>query len=413
MLVAHSFPPRPSSASRRPAALAKYLSRLGYRVVVLTSAAWGSGGVDPALEVVRARDLFSSPLNWRRRNVEAYEGRSQRPYSTRHTWASRLATPDVVAVTWVPFALPAALRVARDQRIDCVITTSPPESAQLIGLALHRRGIPWVADLRDGWRFESVLRPSFAPSDRLDRWLEARALRRADRVVAVSEPISEDLRRRLGIHATTIPNGFDPEEPLAPASSVGGLLDPRRRSLLHTGSLASSGRSLKPLLKAVELLAKRAPDDLRRMEIVLAGPISEGEQRMLRESSLGPTVRHVGNVERARALRLQAEADRLLVVTAGTRRGELPGKLFEYLRAGRPVLVLGERSEAARVVKQIGAGGAAPADDPEAVAGELSAFAAGRADGFDEETLKRARAEYSHERIAERMAAVVDEARRR
>ena len=92
--------------------------------------------------------------------------------------------PDLSLGTWLPFALPAALGLARRRRFDCVLTSSPPPSTHLIGLALRRRGIPWIAELRDGWTFE----PPHAPwplgvQHAADRALERRVLGRADAVV--------------------------------------------------------------------------------------------------------------------------------------------------------------------------------------------------------------------------------------
>jgi glycosyltransferase involved in cell wall biosynthesis len=84
------------------------------------------------------------------------------------------------------------------------------------------------------------------------------------------------------------------------------------------------------------------------------------------------TVRFVGWLERRRALALQRAADTLLVVTAGAeRRSVATGKLFEYLASGRPILVLGDETEAARIVGETGSGISAPASDPHAIAEAL------------------------------------------
>ncbi|MDX6642953.1 MAG: hypothetical protein QOD76_915, partial [Solirubrobacteraceae bacterium] len=104
--------------------------------------------------MVRTRDLLVSRINWRRASFEALAGGGDAGYSEPSPIAA-LVVPDLAIVGWLPFALPRALSLARRERFDCVITTSPPHSAHLIGLALRRRGVPWVADFRDGWTFES------------------------------------------------------------------------------------------------------------------------------------------------------------------------------------------------------------------------------------------------------------------
>src|SRR5439155_22311733 len=127
---------------------------------------------------------------------------------------------------------------------DCVITTSPPVSAHLLGLRLARLGIPWIAEFRDGWRFERPwgdwpLRAQRALDDRL----EQQVVRRADAVVAVPSPIAEDLERRYGRSVSLITNGFDPEDVDEGGNGRAGLLDPQRLSIVHTGSAGFAGRS--------------------------------------------------------------------------------------------------------------------------------------------------------------------------
>ena len=116
-------------------------------------------------------------------------------------------------------------------------------------------------------------------------------------------------------------------------------------------------------------------------------------------------MRHVGNLERVEALRLQREADGLLLLTAGTRRGEATGKLFEYLGAERPILVLGDDSEAARIVLGAGAGVAAPSADPEAIATALERLPEG--------VPAAAPRAYSYPELARRYAELVELARER
>jgi glycosyltransferase involved in cell wall biosynthesis len=365
-------------AARRPAGLAKYLGRLGYRVTVLTSRAWADA---PSGEtgVIRTGDLMASRINWRRANMEAWTGAAGGgPSADYESGSSRLAqvvVPDTALLTWLPYLVPSALRLARRERFDCVITTSGPESVHLAGLALAPRAA-WIADLRDGWGFETLHSWPTGVQARLDAALERRVARRADLMTAVSEPMAADLRDRLGADAHTVTNGFDPEE-VPPRTGSHPLLDPLKRTLVHTGRMASSQRSPAPLLDAVRLLRSRGSAAARLLEVVFAGPLTAEERELLEAPDLAGMVRHVGNLDREDALRLQREADGLLLLTAGTRRGEATGKLFEYLGAERPILVLGDRSEAARIVREADAGVAAPADEPEAIATALEALMAG------------------------------------
>jgi glycosyltransferase involved in cell wall biosynthesis len=376
LLVAQHTPPSTLSGARRPAGLAKYLSRRGHHVTVLTSIVSGRGAIAGAERVLHTRDLMASRLNWRRGHLDAIEGRDQAAASGSSPVES-LVVPDLALVGWLPFALAGARSLARRHRFDCVITTSPPQSAHLVGLALQRRGIPWLADLRDGWTFDPPRPPWPARAQHAaDRALERAALSRADGVVAVTAPIADDLAARLGRPVTLITNGFDPEE--AAGDGAAGLLMPGRHSIVHTGRANVSGRSLHPLLDGVAELLRRTPAAAERLEVVLAGPTTGEERELLNDDRLAGTVRSVGTLGRPRALALQRSADSLVVLADGaSSRSVATNKLFEYLAAGRPVLVLGDGTEAARIVVRERRGIAVPSGDAGAVAGALERLMAG------------------------------------
>jgi len=138
---------------------------------------------------------------------------------------------------------------------------------------------------------------------------------------------------------------------------------------------------------------------------VIAGPLTQ-EEAQLFAGDFGPArVRHVGALDRGRALALQRAADALLLV-AQPRRSQLANfKLFEYLAAGPPVLALAAGTEAGRIVAEAG-GEAVRADDPEAIAAALERTARGELEPFGAEVRER----YSYPGAAERMARVVEDA---
>ena len=193
LLVAQLTPPSGLIAARRAGAFAKYLGRLGHRVTVLTSRTSGEGAIEGAAEVVRTGDALASRLNWRRRHFDALSGGDQSGYSP----PSRLeavVVPDLAVVTWLPFVLPRALSLARKEQFDVLLTSSPPQSAHLVGLARPARP---ALDRRapDGWTFEPPRAPWPSRAQRrLDASLERRVARRANAMIGVTEPIVADLK---------------------------------------------------------------------------------------------------------------------------------------------------------------------------------------------------------------------------
>jgi hypothetical protein len=348
--------------------MTKYFSRLGHSVTVLTSQFSGEGPIEGAEAVIRTHDLLASSLNWRQRRDRSASGKAA--VASPPSPVESVVVPDVSVVSW----LPLALKAARGLEADCVITTSPPQSAHLIGLRLARRGIPWIAELRDGWRFD---RPRgdwpLKVQRALDSRLESAVVRRADAVVAVTRPIAEDLERRYGRPVALITNGFDPDEVDGGVSDF--LVDQERFSLVHTGSMGFTGASSRHLVEALKLLLGEEPKVATELEVVFAGLLSTDEAKLLANSDLAGVVNCVGSLERAEVLQLQRSSDALLIVTEGSKRPSVAtGKLFEYLAARRPIFVLGEETEAARIVQETGTGVSTSATDPRRIADALAQF---------------------------------------
>jgi glycosyltransferase involved in cell wall biosynthesis len=406
LLVSYFYPPGRDTGGLRPAAMAKWLRRLGHEVTVLTTSAYGSGPADAEEDVVRTADA----QRWRARargaeTVEAlYDSDT---YGGRPHPLSKVLVPEPLVAAWMPFARSRALALHRRRRFDCVITSSPPESAHAVGMALHRRGLPWVADVRDAWTFEP-LRPRFplAAQRRLDARLERRWLGAADAVVCVSEPAAADLRARGIAEPLLVPNGWDPDAAGEPTAAAGhGSLDPDRVSLLYTGRFGSYGRDPSGLVEGLARLAREDAQAAARLEFVVAGPLTDAEAKLFATDVSPARIVHAGSLERERALALQRDADALLLVAQPTRSQLLNIKLFEYLAAERPILALAAGTEAGRIVESIG-GETVRADDPAAIATALRRVAAGAL----EPPAPDAVAPYTYPAPAEGMAAAVEAA---
>jgi glycosyltransferase involved in cell wall biosynthesis len=386
--------------------MVKYLRRLGHRVTVLTTAAYGRDAGDG---VVRTGDLqlARARMHGKDRVQSMYDGDT---YSARPHPLSYVVVPEPLLLAWVPFALPRAFRLHRAHRFDAVITSSPPESAHVIGRALARRGAAWVADVRDAWGFEP-LRPRFptAAQRALDERLERRLLRAADVVTSVSRPAADDLRARVGANVELVPNGWDPE--LAPpvdrteAGEAALMLDPERTSLVYTGRFGSYGRDPRPLIEALRRLAESEPELARRLELVVAGPHTVAELELLRTDVAPARITVLGSLPRDRALALQRAAGALLLIASPSRSQLANLKLFEYLTADRPILALAAGTEAGRIVAETG-GQTVRSDDPKAIAGALRRLLEEHTEAPNPARLR----EYSYPPIAERMAGAVESA---
>ena len=403
LLVAYFYPPCRDTGAHRPAAMAKWLRRLGHRVTVLTTSAYGELGTDRDEGVVRTKDLqrVRARLHGHDRVDALFDSDT---YSGRPHLLSKLIVPEPLVIAWAPYAYREAQRLNARERFDCVITSSPPESVHFVGRALRRRDVPWVADLRDGWTFEPI-RPGFPTrlQRRYDERLERRWLADADAVVAVSRPAANDLRSRLGLDPELVPNGWDPDLDTEPSPTDVGkrLLDPDRISLVYTGRFGSYGRDPAGLVEALRTLARDHPEAAAKLELVVAGPLTEDEVALLGTDVSPARIVIAGTLDRTGALALQRAADGLLLVASSRRTQLLNFKVFEYLAAGHPILALAAGTEAGRIIAEAG-GETVPADDPARIVAALLRLVAGEVPAPD----PAARERYSYPAIAERMAAV-------
>lgn len=383
LVVTYFHPPFPSGGGGRWLAIGKYLRRAGHEVRVITTSAHGLLPEDQEEGTVRTADLAASgPLRRVLRRPALPEagaaaaGANAKPPPTLLT---RTLVPDPHVVSWVPQALMAARRAVRAGGVDCLVTSGPPESTHLIGLALRGQVGAWVADFRDGWTFEPLRDPfPTGAQRRLDLTLERRVASRADAVVAATEPIARDLEQRLAANAVHIPNGWDPDLEGEVARAQPPALEEGVVNLVHTGTMSGGwGRDPRPLLEALRRLAVDEPEIGARLRLVLAGRLDTDEARLVQEPGLQGVVRHVGMLGRFESVALQRRAQALVLLTSRN-VGEATGKLFEYLASGRPLIALAEGNEAARIVQATGAGVAVAPDDVDAITGVLRQAAQGR-----------------------------------
>lgn len=401
----------PSVGGNRWLAMSKYLRRAGHEVEILTTSAFGSLPTDEEHRVHRAYDLVGLRLLRAalRRPPLPQPGAAAVEDTPPPAIVDRFVVPDHCAVTWLPFAVRMAHRLISRGGFDCVITTSAYESAHLIPLALGRRRPAWVADFRDGWRFHPW-KPSFPTraQHRLDASLERRVVTSAEQTTCVEAPVADDLRSRLGVDAAVVPNGWDPDLTAESDAAVVPQLDPGRFLLVHTGTLSGGwGRSPRSLLESLTRLRMETPSAAQSLQLVLAGRPTRDERALIDSYALGDLVRHVGHLSRAEAMALQRRADALVLITAPGLVWELPGKIFEYMGAGRPVLALAAGNEAARVVGETRIGWSVPPDDPAAIADALRGVVRGElADAYAPQGIEQ----YTYPGPAERMGEILESA---
>jgi glycosyltransferase involved in cell wall biosynthesis len=378
LLITYHWPPFSGSGATRWTALVKYLRRAGHEVTVVTTSAFGSQPSDAANLVVRTRDLAAAGALRRllRRPPLRVEDNDLSVAKPAPGVLTKVVVPDAYAISWVPFAAAAARRLVAQRDFDCLLTSSPPQSVHLVGLVLGGRRPAWITDLRDGWTYER-LHPPFPTEaqNRLDRRLESAVARSADVMIGATPPITDDLRDRFGVAATTVRNAWDPELAEKAGAAKPPPLEGDRVNLVYTGSLGGvRGHDDRALFEALRAIACDGDPAERMLRLVIAGPITESERELFATPELSTVVRYVGSLPRPEALALQRRAAALLLITSNE-PSVSTSKIYEYLAAGRPILALAGENEAARIVAETGTGITVPPDDVEAIREALATLA--------------------------------------
>ena len=375
LVIVHDYPPIRTAGTERVLKFAHYLPEFGYQPLILTTGRYGGLPDDQAQRVYRAGDLIHTLFSSLRRGGERpAEAQVHIATIANQSRLGRLRDQVMAPDTKLGWLLPA-IRLGKEiiaqHRPSLIFSSSPPETAHLIARRLHHAsGLPWVADFRDGWLFEPP-NPAARKAPWRRRWegrMEQDVIGQAAAVIAATAPITDDLRVRYPHAAdkiTTLTNGYDEAE-------FAGLTRQRppdgRFLLTYTGALAASraGTSPDAFFQALVLHRQQRPDTPLRVRIV--GNISTAEQAAVYALGLGDLVEFLPPVSRRQAHQHQLDADALLLITAPGQRSVATLKLFEYIRAGAPILALAQDNAAAAIVQQDGLGVTAPPDDPAVIA---------------------------------------------
>jgi len=384
LILCYFFPPLAGGGVHRVLSFVRHLPAAGWRVTVVCAGeedywvkdATLDSELPPGTEVIRVRG-GSALAAWLRGPgaKEAAGRRRAGRFAALRTLSDWFLIPDSYAA-WAQRAEPVVRRRLAAGDIQTVITSSPPDSVHLAGRSIARSTrTPWIADFRDPWIALHFRTPPTAYHRARHTALERSVVGEARMVLAASRTHADDLAAMTGPdggplaqQVEYLPNGFEP------AAGTVRAADPPDGTfaLVFTGTLAKMPGTAVFLDALAAWLAAR-PDARARVRAVLAGPHEIEDETRAHALGLADVVAFPGPLAHRAARALQRRADLLLLwkpAGAGYRT-MVPGKLYEYLDAGRPLLALiPEGEEASRLAREGGAERVDP-DDRAALARAL------------------------------------------
>lgn len=367
LIITYYWPPSGGSGVQRWLKFAKYLPEAGWEPVIFTPENPDfdlrdeglAREIPPQMEVIKfpiwePYQLFSKIKG----KTESHPGRllEQKEKGFLEKMAiwmrANLLVPDP-RVFWVKPSVKFLTDLVKAGQFEAVVTTGPPHSMHLIGRDLKRKtGIPWIADFRDPWsqwEFLDAL-PMTSLIRQQHQKMEQSVLKEADDVLTISPTFQTDLERLAGRKIHLLTNGYDPSD--IPADFSPKTKEAGKLNLVYSGVIDSIRNPI-PILKAMK---EEFVETGEEVNMTFVGKVSEQLRDFVgRDPWLVDRVFFPGYVSHSEVFSFYAKADALVLILTDTKnaQGNIPGKLFEYLATGIPVLALGDpEGDSAKILSE-------------------------------------------------------------
>jgi len=354
LVITYYWPPAGGAGVQRWLKFSKYLPQFGWEPVILT--VYPQFAAYPALDATLVKDIPDLIKVYRTKATDWFRlygndkskvpsaGFAMNMDNSLKGKISRFIRGNFFIPDprrgWNKFAFRKACEIIETQKINHIITTSPPHSTQLIGLRLKERfpGITWISDLRDAWTdiyYYKLFYPSKI-SAAIDAGYERKVLRNADKIITVGNNLATTFSSRIKearakIHI--IPNGYDEED----FEGV-ELTLPDRFTITYIGTM-SKAYPIDAFLQALSVIEKTGHDFLLRFVGYITGDL----KTKITDCISREKTEFAAYSEHPEAIRFMASSSLLLLVVPFTESNKVitPGKLFEYIATGKPVLYIG------------------------------------------------------------------------
>ncbi|MBU4539462.1 MAG: glycosyltransferase [Weeksellaceae bacterium] len=379
LIITYYWPPAGGPGVQRWLKFVKYLPDFGWKPTVFIPENPSYPIVDETLEneVSKDLDIIKTKI-WEPYQIAELFGKDNKKFKAgqfdvgkNQTWKSRLSIwvrgnffiPDA-RVFWVKPSAKFLKEYLKENNFDAFVTTGPPHSMHLIGLELKKEfpNLKWVADFRDPWTEISYYKhlKLTKTSDQKHRDLEQKVFETADITLATSYSDAENFRKK-GANSFCITNGFDRIEDSFQESGSAKF------TLSYIGVLEQL-RNPGILWTVLNELVKENADFKDDFELKFVGRIDDKILAEIESSALKNSVKNLGYLAHSKA-NIEMQGSDLLLMTNfpdESSKGIIPGKIFEYLATGKPIVSFGPKdSDVKKILEETKAGKHFSYDDSE------------------------------------------------
>lgn len=371
LIITYYWPPSAGSGVQRWLKFAKYLPEYGWDPVIFTPENPDFDLKDPLMEkeVPPHMEVLKFPI-WEPYQVlrmlkkEKISNPGILIEKKQKTWFDKVAIwiranaiiPDP-RVYWVKPSVKFLEQLMESNNFQAVITTGPPHSMHLIGRELKRRyGIPWLADFRDPWstwEFLDTL-PMIDWVKSRHRKLEESVFQEADALVTISPTFQQEMEQLANKKIHLITNGFDAVD----LPSDFSMNPPASETLkiVYTGVIDAIRNPMPFLLAMKEVFGWTK----NKVMLTFVGRVSlQVKNSVMEDPWLSSHVELAGYVPHEAVFQYYEKAHVLLLILTNTKnaKGNIPGKVFEYMATGRKIVALGDpEGDTAQILRKAQAG---------------------------------------------------------
>jgi galactitol-specific phosphotransferase system IIB component len=306
---------------------------------------------------------------------------------------------------WVKPSIKYLKNYIQNNAIDTIITTGPPHSLHLIGLGLKEQlGIKWIADFRDPWTsisYHKKLKINIK-AQKTHKTLEKKVLQTADKIIVTSPSTKSEFEQITKQPISVITNGYD-------NSSGGKVVLVQKFSLAHIGSLLAD-RNPSILWEVLGELIQEKEDFSKDFVLKLAGTISDDVLENIKSYGLEKHLDLLGYIPHKDIIKLQKSSQVLVLITIDSKetKGIIPGKLFEYMVSGRPILGIGaQNADFKQIIQETNTGKSFNYSDKESLKKQILVYYK----AFQENSLKTfpiGLQKYHRKTLTERLVSLIN-----
>jgi glycosyltransferase involved in cell wall biosynthesis len=334
LMIAFEFPPSNGASVPRIESFYRYLKAWGWKVIVLTAKSHAYVNLNTE------HTDSSDDIIYRTTALDV-----QRQLSFKGKYLEVMATPDRWGLTWIPSAIIKGRSLVRQYQPDVIWSSSPTPSPHFIANHLSQKfNTPWVADYRDPFHYMNGSAGKWL--DKVHKKIDQTTLKNASHLTFATTGVKnvyvDKYKTLIDQKSTVIENGYDEAnfEKLKLLKDTSTPLDNNKFTLYYSGVLYSNGRDPIPVFEALSELKNQNKINNDTFELVFQGAgMGEEFRQVIAELNIQDIVKFIKPVSFIKALNNMTQADALLLIQDKRFNKQIPGKVYEYLRTKRPIIL--------------------------------------------------------------------------